>query len=186
MLVGTLNVRPRPTFLATFNTIFGIGLLKAKRLESLLLARPFTKGEIDFYELLTSRVGYKILYSMPVERRLKLFIAKYLERQYLTYHYKTYRVLQGLGANGQRTKANARTPKRFNHYTHLNLGRACIEVGTPHYRKKELFLNERFNEYKVYAQTQIDDKAQKKEQKKLRAKQAREQYYKNQKNQKKR
>lgn len=184
MLIGTLNIKRRPTFLATFNTIFGIGLIKAKRLESFLLARPYTKGQIDFYELLTSRVGYKILYSMPVERRLKLFIAKYLKRQYQSYHYKTYRILQGLGANGQRTKANAKTPKRFNHYRHLNLEGNFLESITPVYKKRELFINARFNEYKSYSQSLVEDKALKKKQKKQKAKQAREQYYKNQKNRK--
>lgn len=161
--VGSIQISTRPSCVATFNTIYGIGITKAKRLNAFLLAHPTERGSsLDFTEWNSHPVGRSIMYGMPVAKRLRISITQKLKKQFVTYCYKAFRMFQGLPANGQRTHANGKTPRRYSQYLHLQGNKKVYDAVSVLYKRKELFLNGRVDELKAYTKFQLEKQEQSK------------------------
>ena len=182
MKIGSLELNIRKTSFATLKTIFGVGSTKAKRLSSFLLLSPTSNSsKLDFDKMIKDPVGYNFLHHMPVSKRLRLNLAHIWARKFETPNYKAFRMVLGYPANGQRTHANSKTPRRFNPYLNLKVELETYKVAQGKYKLKELFDNERFDEHKQMSQSLLDNTKSLKFDQKFQKKQAKEKFYRNQK-----
>lgn len=170
--LGTVKVYLRPSCMATFNTVYGIGKVKASRLNSFLLNHPVQKEfEKDFISLMYEAKGRNIFSRLFLDKKIRLYVSHHLRDKILIFCYQAYRLFQDLPTRGQRTKANAGTPSRLNPYLSLKINLSFYPVMAIAYKRRELFYNGRFDELKAFNRALIEKekmrKADRKQQDKI-------------------
>jgi ribosomal protein S13 len=182
----TVKLFIRPSCIATFNTIYGIGKVKANRLNAFLLNHP-TQVEFnkDFITLMQEPLGRQIINRLPLDIKLRLVISRNIKKKILIFCYQAYRLFQNLPTKGQRTKANAGTPSRLNPYLSLRINQAFYPVLAIAYKRRELLYNERFDELKAFNKALLEKEKMEKTDRKQKDKKSLQAHIKNQKNSKK-
>jgi ribosomal protein S13 len=147
-----VRLKFRPTFAATFDTIYGISRARALRLTSFLRKHPNTKQSYnnDLMRVATDPIAGKIFTSLFIDRKIRFHVASALRAKIMCFCYIAYRLFQNLPTKGQRTKANGKTPRHFNPYLSLRINPTFYKVMSTVYKRRELFDNARFDELKAY------------------------------------
>jgi len=153
--IGNAIFHKRRYYISTFDTIYGIGRVKAKRLSSFLLHHPLqiTGNNYQLTEIFTRSIGAGFLKNVPVGKRIRLFVSGNLYKKMIIFHYQAYRIFQNLPTKGQRTKANAGTPSHLNPYLSLKISIELYSMLKIIYKKRELFYNDRFDELRSFNKT---------------------------------
>jgi ribosomal protein S13 len=179
---GTIRFELRPSCVATFATVYGIGKVKASRLNSYLLNHPSEKqfkGGLD--RLYFTEMGRTLFTCLFVEKKVRLMVYKRLKNKIRIFCYQAFRMFQNLPTKGQRTKCNAGTPSRVNPYLALKLNRSFYDDAAIAYKKRELKHNGRFDELKAYTRSLVQKEKNKKADRKLKNKLTKQNYIKQQK-----
>lgn len=180
--LGFLELIHRPTYLATFATIYGIGKIKARRLNNFLLHLPNLRcTEQNIKDLVQKPLGRNMFTQLFIGKRVRLFNALRLQSKLVIFTYFGLRLFQNLPIKGQRTKCNAGTPRRLNPYLSLKIEWKIYPELKIEYKKLELKHNSRFDELTAFNQSLVQEQKMKKTEKKLKKKIANQQYMKEQK-----
>jgi ribosomal protein S13 len=151
---STVRLFIRPSCVATFGTIYGIGKLKASRLNNFLLNHPLQREfQGDFVSLMYKGAGRNIINRLFIDKKIRLLVSLALQAKILSYSYQGFRIFQNLPLHGQRTKCNAGTARRLNPYLSLGLNLSFYRALTVSYKRRELFHNERYDELKALKQS---------------------------------
>jgi len=120
--VGNVRIEHRPSCMATFSSIYGIGIAKAVRLNAFLLNHPDAKVfKHGFEALSTGELTRNIFYRLFLDKKIRLYVSNQLKDKIIIFCYQAYRIFQDLPTKGQRTKANAGTPSHLNPYLSLKI-----------------------------------------------------------------
>jgi len=173
--IVTTRIYFRPSCIASLASIYGIGKVRAKRLNCFLLNQPNQKEfRKHLRAILFTEVGRNVFGRTFIDKKLRLFIALKLKQKIRIFCYQAYRLFQGLPTKGQNTKANGGTPSRLNHYLALKINLKFYNKNVIRYKRKELLNNGRFEELKSYNESLLEDAKKVKESRKQKAKKARE------------
>jgi ribosomal protein S13 len=105
-----------------FQSLYGIGKLKATRLNSFLLNHPIqTKYSNNFKSLFNSVRGGDITNNLPLDKKVALHVETHLRKKISIFCYSAFRLFQNLPTRGQRTKANAKSISNHNPYKSLRI-----------------------------------------------------------------
>jgi ribosomal protein S13 len=180
--LGVVKLYLRPSCVSTFATIYGIGRVKALRLNSFLLNHPNQKQfKKDITSLMYDSVGRNIFTKLFLDKKVRLYVSQTLRDKILIFCYQAYRLFQNLPTRGQRTKANAGTPRRLNSYLSLRINQSFYPVLATAYKRRELFYNGRFDELKAYNKALVEKEKMRKSDRKLRDKASMQNYIKSEK-----
>jgi ribosomal protein S13 len=178
----TLNAQTRTSCVATLSTIYGIGNIKAQRINSFLLnsSKQLTFNK-ELSRIFSEYPGANIL-NIPIDVKIRINKAKNLLKMYSLITYKSLRMFQGLPARGQRTHGNSGTPSRIMPFKLLNIQHKNFSKLEILYKRKEFMLNGRFEQLQAYNRSLEENIAQSKEEEKNSRKKKRESFMKTQKN----
>lgn len=88
-----------PSCIATFHIVYGLGKVKATRVNSFLLNHPnqsdFGK---DFDDLMDSEIGHNILTKLKLDATIRLMVSHRWARLIQCSHFKAYRLFQNKNA----------------------------------------------------------------------------------------
>jgi ribosomal protein S13 len=176
---GFIKIYLRPSCVATFDTIYGIGKVKASRLNSFLFNHPsqniFHK---DFITLMQEQKGRNIMNKLFLETKIRLNVAHHLRDKIFIFCYQAYRMFQNLPTKGQRTHGNAGTPSRLNPYLTLKVNQSLYPVMQIAYKRRELMTNGRYEELKAFNDALLEKEKMKKIDEKQKSKLSKEKFYK--------
>jgi len=177
---GFLRFTYRQTCITTLDTIYGIGKVKAARLNAFLLNHPSqTEFETDFSSILQDTKGRNIMYKLFIETKIRLSVAQDLQAKINAYCYQAYRMFQDLPTKGQRTHGNAGTPSHLNPYLSLNINQDFYLAKKIEYKRKELLLNGRHEELKTFNDDLVTKQKMKKTDDKRKSKLSKQNFIKN-------
>jgi len=180
--LGIVKLNVRPSCVSTFATIYGIGRIKAFRLNSFLLNHPGQKEfKKDLTSLMYDPIGRNIFTKLFIDKKIRLYISQNLRDKILIFCYQAYRLFQNLPTRGQRTKANAGTSRRLNVYLSLRINQSFFQLLATAYKRRELFYNGRFDELKAFNKALVEKEKLKKSDRKLRNKESMQNYIKGEK-----
>lgn len=163
ILIGNVRIYHRPSCMATFHTIYGIGKTKAFRLNAFLLNHPDQKVFKNGFEALSyGDLSRNIFYRLFLDKKIRLYVSHQLRDKILTFCYQAYRLFQDLPTKGQRTKANAGTPSRLNPYLSLKINASFYPALSIAYKRRELLYNDRIDELKAFNKALEDKEKMKK------------------------
>lgn len=184
--LGIAKLKLRPRCVSTFATLYGIGKIKALKLNAFLLHHPNQhKFSMDFDTLLRHPVGQNLFSKIMLDKRIRLLVAGNLRRKILMFCYQAYRLFQKLPTKGQRTRTNAGTPSHLNPYLSLKINPIFYSTLEIVYKKRELLHNARLDELKAFKKALEQKDKMQKVNRKLKAKEAKQKYYKQGKGEKK-
>jgi len=170
----------RPSCIATFDSIYGIGKVKAARLNAFLLNHP---NQIEFQKtfitLLQEQKGRNIMNKLFIDNKIRLNVAQYMKDKIDIYCYQAYRMFQNLPTKGQRTHGNAGTPSRLNPYLALNVNQNIYHDTNISYKRMEFNLNGRYDDLKAYNDSLVEKEKMKKTDNKQKEKLSKQAFYKN-------
>jgi len=145
------RLKLRPSCITTFQTLYGIGKVKASKINCFLLNHPNQMGFKDDLQItMNSYIGSNILSKIPLGGKVRMSVYTQLEKKINTYSFKGHRLFQKLPTKGQRTRTNARTSKKRNPYQILELNLKFFKVAEIQYKRLELIHNCRYDELKNY------------------------------------
>jgi ribosomal protein S13 len=171
---GTVKVYIRPLVLY-LSYYLGIGKVKASCLSSFLLNHPYQKDfKRDFQSIMYSTIGFNILYHLFLDAKIRLYHSQNMKKNMVIFCYKAIRLFQNLPTKGQRTKANAGTPRRLNPYLKLKINLSIYPILDIAYHRKELFHNGRYEELKAFNNKLLLQEKTRKEDRKLQDKKTRQ------------
>lgn len=176
---GFIKFYIRPTCIATFDTVYGIGKVKAARLNAFLLNHPaqtiFAK---DLLSLLQEQKGRNIVNKLFIEKKIRLAVSHNIKNKIFMFCYQAYRMFQNLPTKGQRTHGNAGTPSRLNPYLSLKVNPSLYPVMQIAYKRRELMNNERYDDLKAFNDALVEKEKMKKSDLKQKSKLAKQAQYK--------
>nr|ADZ99052.1 ribosomal protein S13 [Physarum polycephalum] len=176
-----LSLQPRQSCVASFQIFYGIGKIKATRLNSFLLNHPVqTRFTFNFKEVIYPSTGLDIWKKIPKDMKIRLCVENHLRNKILTYCYQMYRLFQNLPTKGQRTKANANAIYNLNPYKALQVNIVFYHALEVAYKKRELLNNERYDELKAFEEAQAQKEKMKKEDQKQKSRRSRQEFIKHQ------
>jgi ribosomal protein S13 len=180
---GFIRFHVRPSCIATFDTIYGIGKVKAARLNAFLFNHPnqieFHK---DFISLMQEPKGRNIINKLFLETKIRLNVSHHLKYKIMIFCFQAHRMFQNLPTKGQRTHGNAGTPSHHNPYLSLKVNQSLYPVMQVAYKKRELVLNGRYEELKAFNEARLEKEKMKKIDEKQKSKLSKQAHYKNAKN----
>jgi ribosomal protein S13 len=180
---GFIKFHIRPSCIATFDTIYGIGRIKASRLNAFLFNHPNqTMFHKDFVSLMQEPKGRNIMNKLFLETKIRLNVSHHLRDKIFVFCYQAYRMFQNLPTKGQRTHGNAGTPSRLNPYLSLNVNQSLYPVMQIAYKRRELMTNGRYEELKAFNDALVEKDKMKKIDEKQKSKLSKQAFYKNSKN----
>jgi len=180
--LGVVKLYIRPSCVSTFATIYGIGRVKASRLNAFLLNHPDQKQfKKDIVSLMYDDIGRNIFTKLFIDKKVRLYVSHNLRDKILIFCYQAYRLFQSLPTKGQRTKANAGTPARLNPYLSLKINLSFYPVLAIAYKRRELFNNGRFDELKAFNKGLVEKEKTKKDDRKLKDKESMQKFIKSEK-----
>lgn len=146
----------------TFQTLYGIGKVKANKINIFLLNHPRQlEFSSDLHSFMNSSVGSNILSKLSFGGKVRMRVYLYLEKKINNFSYKAHRLFQKLPTKGQRTRANANTSKNRNPYQILELNLKFFKKYEVIYKRLELIHNKRYDELKIYEKKLIEEKDEK-------------------------
>jgi len=174
-LLNDCRMFGRPSVVATLNTVYGISTFRAKRLNCFMLNHPVRNRFRNKYDPLTQYhkkgLFFRIFNALALDRKLRFFSYMQIRRKCLIGHYHSYRLFQNLPQKGQRTRANAKSPKNYNPFTTLGFApEAFLKQMRFVYKRKELQLNLREKQLKELQQNAQSEKAKEKAERKAKTK----------------
>jgi ribosomal protein S13 len=141
----------RSSCITTFRTLYGIGKVKAMKINSFLLNHPFQqKFKGDLQLTMNSAIGSNILARIPFGGKVRICVYLFMERKINTYCYKAHRLFQNLPTRGQRTRTNANTSRCRNPYQILEMNLKFFKGASITYKRLELLHNGRYDELKIF------------------------------------
>lgn len=148
--------------MATFHNFYGIGKIKAKRLNSFFLNHPHqTIFSKDFDDLMDTPLGNNLL-RLPLDAKIRLYVSHNILDQMQTFCYKAHRLCQNLPGRGGRSRCNSKTQKKyFNPYLSLRVNQSLYPSIVETYKIRELNLNARYNELEAFKKALSEKEAQK-------------------------
>jgi ribosomal protein S13 len=165
-----------------FKIPYGIGQIHASRLSCFHLNHPGQRGLIKAFDQIW---GGEIIRNLPhtllLDRTLRLTIGYHLRDKICSFTYPAFRLFQGLPTRGQRSRSNAMGIKNVNPFLSLKIKSPFYEIYSIIYKRKELLFNGRKDELKLYERSIHEKEKMKKTEKLVKAKKARESYFKEQK-----
>lgn len=177
-----LSMQPRQSCKACFQVSYGIGKVKAAKLNSFLLNHPNqTLFTYNFQMIMYPSMFLNIWQKIPRDLKIRLCVENHLRNKSDIYCYQTYRLFQNLPTKGQRTKANANSILNNHPYKSLQVNIVNYYQLEIAYKKRELLENERYDELKTYNEAQENKDKMKKEDQKQKKKMSRQTFIKNQK-----
>lgn len=184
--LGVVKLYIRPSCVSTFATIYGVGRVRAFRLNSFLLNHPNQKQfKKDVESLMSFDIGRNMFTKLFLDKKVRLYVSHNLRDKMLIFCYQAYRLFQELPTRGQRTKANAGTPSRLNPYLSLKINLSFYPVLAIAYKRRELFYNGRFEELKAFNKGLVEKEKTKKSDRKLKNKESMQRFIKTEKLKKK-
>ena len=179
------SIQPRPSCMASFQIFYGIGKIKAMKLNAFLLNHPLQSiFTYDFRNIMYSSTFLDIWQKIPRNNKIRYSIENHLRHKSLIYCYQAYRMFQNLPTKGQRTKANGNSILNCHPYKALQVNLSQYHELEIAYKKKELLENERYDELKIYTETQETKDKMKKVDQKQKKKLSKQTFIKNQRNKK--
>jgi ribosomal protein S13 len=141
----------RSSCTTTFRTLYGIGKVKAIKINSFLLNHPSQqKFNIDLQLIMNTIIGSNILSRIPFGGKVRICVYIFMEKKINTYCYKAHRLFQNLPTRGQRTRTNANTSRKRNPYQILEMNLKFFKGASIAYKRLELIHNQRYDELKAY------------------------------------
>lgn len=108
-----VSLKEDKLFYIELSKIFGIGLNLSKKLCSIAGIGLYTRVlKVTTKQL--DIITYYLKTGYIINSELRTLKMQYLQQQFDIRCYKAYRKINGLPANGQRTKTNAKTAKKLN------------------------------------------------------------------------
>lgn len=87
--LGTVKLYIRPSCVSTFDTIYGISLLRAKRLNAFLLNHPTRKRFRQDLRYMVTTYKYRGLFMrLFVEKKIRIYVSRRLKRKFLSFTYQ--------------------------------------------------------------------------------------------------
>lgn len=176
-----LSMQPRQSCIASFQTLYGIGKIKAAKLNCFLLNHPiqieFAK---HFNEVLYPTAGHDILVKIPLDSKIRLCVENHLRKKILVFCYQMFRLFQNLPTRGQRTRSNANSHYNQNPYKRLRVNLSFYQEYEVAYKKRELLHNARYEELKAFIKSREQHEKMRKEDQKERTRRTRQEFIKNQ------
>jgi ribosomal protein S13 len=171
------NTHHHPSCVATFQTFYGIGKVRASRINCFLLNHPVQrKFNKDFSVLISQEILRNVFSTLLLDTALRLHYSHFLRDKILIFCYQATRLFQELPTRGQRTRSNAGTPSKRNPYLSLNVNYNFYPALAIAYKRRELMHNGRFDELKAYNNALLEKEKMKKTDKKLKSKSSRENF----------
>jgi len=176
-----LSTQPRQSCIASFQILYGIGKVKATRLNSFLLNHPIqTRFTVNFRDVLYPTGGLDIWRKVPKENKIRLCVENHLRKKTLIFCYQMYRLFQNLPTRGQRTRANGNSIYNLNPYKALRVNLGFYHTLEVAYKKRELLYNGRYDELNAYIEAQAQKEKMKKEDQKLKSRKSKQEFIKKQ------
>ena len=173
--------QPRQSCIASFKTFYGIGKIKAAKLNTFLLNHSLqTRFAKNFISTIKPIHGNQFFILVPIENTIRLSIENYMQKKILIFCYQAYRLFQELPTRGQRTKANAKSHSNYNPYKSLQINISFYHTMEIAYKKKELINNERYDELNAYTNAHLQKEKMKGEDQKEKNKKAKQEFIKRQ------
>jgi ribosomal protein S13 len=180
-----LSNQPSQSCVASFQVFYGIGKVKATKLNSFLLNHPVqTTFNVDFTDIAYSQGGFDLWTKIPKDLKIRLCVENHLRMKSLIYCYQMFRLFQNLPTRGQRTRANAKSHSNQNPYLSLRINLSLYRKLQVAYKKRELLYNDRFDELTAYIKAQEHQEQMVKEDRKTKNKKTKQNIIKRQKNKK--
>jgi len=177
---GFIRFQYRQSCITTIDTIYGIGKVKAMRLNSFLFNHPLqTVFHKDFITLLQESKGRNIMYKLFIETKIRLNVAQHIQEKINAGCYQAYRLFQELPTKGQRTHGNAGTPSHHNPYLSLNINQDFYHAKRIEFKRKELLNNARHEELKTFNEDLVTKQKMKKSDDKKKSKLSKQNFFKN-------
>lgn len=177
---GFIRFQYRQSCVSTINSIYGLGRVKASRLNSFLLNHPDqTIFHKDFTTLLQESKGRNIMNKLFIETKIRLNVSQHLRDKINVFCYQAYRMFQDLPTKGQRTHGNAGTPSHLNPYLSLNINQDFYHAKRVEYKRQELLNNARHEELKTFNDELVNKEKMKKVNEKRKSKLSKQTFYKN-------
>lgn len=110
--------------------------------------------------------------------RIRQFIFKKYKRKIVAQTYQAFRLFQNLPTKGQRTRANANTPRHYNPFLALNIDNSYYQEQQPLFKDLELTLNERTEELKALKKAEDEKRKNRKKDRRQQLKEQREKFIK--------
>jgi ribosomal protein S13 len=119
---SSYSINARRSSISGFKSLYGIGKLKAIKLNCFLLNHPIqAKFSTNFRAVMKEVRQRDLLHLIPVDKKVRLYVENHMQNKILTYCYQAYRLFQNLPTRGQRTKANANAIVNQNPYLALRI-----------------------------------------------------------------
>jgi ribosomal protein S13 len=177
-----LSIQPRQSCITSFQTLYGIGKIKASRLNSFLFNHPIqTRFAYHFMDITHPTSGIEILKKIPWDSKVRLCVANHMRNKISTFCYQAFRLFQNLPTKGQRTKANAKSISNLNPYKSLRINMSFYRSLEVAFKKRELLHNERYDELKVYMEAQVQKEKMKEQDQKQKSRNKKQDFIKKQK-----
>lgn len=172
-----------PSCAACLCIFYGIGKIKASRLNCFLLNHPVqTVFHKDPMTLMNEPIGFNMQTRLPVNKKVCLFVIRRLMKKINIFCYQAYRIFQNLPTKGQRTKANAGTPRRLNPYLSININQKFYHEKEIEYKQLEFRSNGRFKQLEAFNKALEDKEKMQKQDMKTKKKKSIQDFIKKQKN----
>lgn len=177
-----LSIQPRQSCIASFQILYGIGKVKATKLNTFLLYHPTqSRFTVHFNDILYPTRGLVLFSQIPIDTKIRLCVENHMRKKILIFCYQMFRLFQNLPTKGQRTRANGNSISNHNPYTSLRINISFYQSLEVAYKKRELLYNARYDELNAFIEAQTQKEKMKKEDKRANNKKARQEYIKNQK-----